>query len=261
MANNHFEGTGVLKLRQVTPVIKALFSGYDLDPTYPGNGSASIAMGDNLNFYPNWEDLGDDLINLCKELKLDISENNFVGIWKDVELLMKHFGVVDRPECQAFLLDIENQVSGSDEPERRWLFDLAQFLDDGHGLEYMTFEAAWYCDKLRLGEQGGVGSFDSSEFGYSSTSHFAAIAGTSIYKALIDKDYAAVGRHVYDQTNAILRGITDEQARHETARAAIRNLNVQYDGIKPHVGPSSNDEPNPMKLRMINAAREMFGGK
>src|SRR3546814_10790690 len=38
MANHYCEGTGVLVLERVTPVIKALFGAFALDQNYPGNG-------------------------------------------------------------------------------------------------------------------------------------------------------------------------------------------------------------------------------
>lgn len=44
MANNHYEATGVLVLDRVTPVIRALFGGFQLDADYPGNGDAYIAL-------------------------------------------------------------------------------------------------------------------------------------------------------------------------------------------------------------------------
>jgi hypothetical protein len=34
MANNYSDETGVLRLKQVTPVINALFGPYELDATY-----------------------------------------------------------------------------------------------------------------------------------------------------------------------------------------------------------------------------------
>ena len=40
MANNYNEGTGVLVLERVTPVIKALFGAFALNEGHPGNGQA-----------------------------------------------------------------------------------------------------------------------------------------------------------------------------------------------------------------------------
>lgn len=43
MSNSYYDLTGVLRLKQVTPIIKALFGGLSLDPDYPGNGEAYFA--------------------------------------------------------------------------------------------------------------------------------------------------------------------------------------------------------------------------
>jgi len=38
MSNNYSDATGVLVLDRITPVITALFGGFNLDETYPGDG-------------------------------------------------------------------------------------------------------------------------------------------------------------------------------------------------------------------------------
>ena len=63
MANNYYEGTGVLVLDHVTPVIKALFGTFALDESHPGNGQAYIALIAETND-PRWTDVLDGLEEL-----------------------------------------------------------------------------------------------------------------------------------------------------------------------------------------------------
>ncbi|MBN0091635.1 hypothetical protein JTL65_33545, partial [Pseudomonas aeruginosa] len=67
MANNYYEGTGVLVLDRVTPVIKALFGAFALDENHPGNGQAYIAQIAETND-PRWTDVLDGLENLATQL-------------------------------------------------------------------------------------------------------------------------------------------------------------------------------------------------
>ncbi|BGD46986.1 TPA: hypothetical protein ACSQFP_003713 [Pseudomonas aeruginosa] len=64
MANNYYEGTGVLVLNRVTPVIKALFGAFALDENHPGNGQAYIAQIAETND-PRWTDVLSCRFRLC----------------------------------------------------------------------------------------------------------------------------------------------------------------------------------------------------
>jgi hypothetical protein len=44
MAQNYYDGTGVLVLDKVTPVIRGLFGLFRLDETYPGDGRVYIGV-------------------------------------------------------------------------------------------------------------------------------------------------------------------------------------------------------------------------
>ena len=90
MANNYYEGTGVLVLERVTPVIKALFGAFALDEGHPGNGQAYIAqIAETTN--PQWPDVLDGLesVSLCTGYMLD---------GKKVDLLPYGYKAVEKAE-------------------------------------------------------------------------------------------------------------------------------------------------------------------
>jgi hypothetical protein len=93
MANNYYDATGVLMLERVTPVITALFGGFDLDESYPGDGQAYIARLSESSD-PQWSDVLEALTDLASQLDLpvpddDDSENDPMGTI--IEVLAKHF--------------------------------------------------------------------------------------------------------------------------------------------------------------------------
>lgn len=71
MANNYYDATGVLVLDRVTPVITALFGGFKLDASHPGDGQAYIALVAEDN-NPSWEDLCEGLSELATSLGLPL---------------------------------------------------------------------------------------------------------------------------------------------------------------------------------------------
>lgn len=100
MANNYYDATGVLILDRVTPVITALFRGFQLDANYPGNGQAYIARISESSS-PSWSAVLDGLITLAAELDLpapggdeedDDSDGNEPLFRMVLNRLAEHFG-------------------------------------------------------------------------------------------------------------------------------------------------------------------------
>ena len=74
MANNYSDATGVLILQQVTPVITALFSGFNLDATYPGNGQAYVAdVSEDTDH--SWDTICENLAALSESLGLALPDD------------------------------------------------------------------------------------------------------------------------------------------------------------------------------------------
>ena len=102
MANNYYEGTGVLVLERVTPVIKALFSAFALDETYPGNGAAYIAQIAENND-PQWTDVLDGLEDLAVQLGIPMPDDEELSIPSLLERLASHFGAEQDAELENLI--------------------------------------------------------------------------------------------------------------------------------------------------------------
>lgn len=74
MANNYYDATGVLLLDRVTPVITALFDGFNLDEAYPGHGEAYVARISEDND-PQWDAIRDNLAELARERSATFPED------------------------------------------------------------------------------------------------------------------------------------------------------------------------------------------
>ncbi len=210
MANNYYDATGVLVLDRVTPVISALFGGFKLDASYPGEGQAYIALVAEDN-NPSWEDLCEGLSELATSLGLPLPDDS-----QTVEPLLAslslHFGA-DQDEALAHLIEHHQFEDAADLDA---LLLIATRFDDGHGLQEIRFEGCWHCSKPRLFNFGGDAQFFSKEFEAYSASSQALQFGDAIRQALLKQDLDAVANHFTREVRRLLAGIQDESARAQT---------------------------------------------
>lgn len=230
MADSYYEGTGVLVLQQVTPVIKALFSGFQLDPRYPGNQHVYIAM-QSFEGLPEWDNIGQSLLTLARELEM-------AGIDEDVPIerllvqLSEHFlpkrhGVDISATREAFddvMRAILKSIDFDETPCLKDLFVLAHLLDDGHGLERIEFEAGITCSKLWLGEFGGDGLFISKLVELRSDSRSIITLGRALLAALRNNDTEQAAKYLLSDVCDNLNGISCEQQRAQVRAALARGL-------------------------------------
>lgn len=229
MADSYYEGTGVLVLQQVTPVIKALFSGFQLDPHYPGNQQAYIAM-QSQEETPEWDNICESLVALAHELEL-------AGIDEDVPIerllvqLSEHFlpkrHAADISAAHAAfdntMQTVLRGIDFDDTPCLKDLFVLAHLLDDGHGLGSIEFEASRTCSRPCLDEFGGDGLFISKEVELHSDSGSAIHLGRALLAALRNQDTELAAKHLLNDICDSLNGISCEQQRAQV-RAALGRL-------------------------------------
>jgi hypothetical protein len=220
MANNYYDATGVLVLSQVIPVIKALFSVFNLDESYPGNGEAYIArMSESDN--PEWDDVREGLADLAIQLGLIVPKQDGEPT---IETLLRTISTYfDADEDEVLEQFIEDQ-SFDDDIDLDALFLIATRFDDGHHLEAIMFEGCWYCSKSRLFEFGGIGRFLSREIRLSGTSSQALELGQSLRKALLAADIEEASRLVTQETGNLLAGISDESLRSSLRQRVAERL-------------------------------------
>lgn len=207
MANNYYDGTGVLVLDKVTPVIRALFGGFKIDPDVPGDGKAYICEIAESND-PVWDGVRDELVELAGSLNIPLPEQGDADIGTVLEVLAEHFDSDD--DDLANLIEHHNFEGYADLDA---LFLIATCFDDGHNLTAIQFEGCWHCSKPRLFEFGGNGSFISRQVALSITSTQAVALGEKLHQALTENDLNAAAALIVGETEKVLAGINDPDVR------------------------------------------------
>ncbi|MGZ3129318.1 hypothetical protein [Pseudomonas aeruginosa] len=220
MANNYYEGTGVLVLDRVTPVIKALFGAFALDASYPGNGEAYIAQIAETND-PQWDDVLEGLADLAATLGLDLPDQQGDSpLSSALEVLAEHFGA-DQDEELENLIEHHQFEDGA---ELEALFLIATCFDDGHHLSAIQFEGCWYCSKPRLFEFGGNGCFLSREVRIFRTSSEASQLGHRLRNAILASDAEEASAVIALEDANLLAGIHDESFRLKVRQRVAERL-------------------------------------
>lgn len=179
MAQNYYDWTGVLNLKQVTGVIQALFGGADLDAAYPGNGQAYIAEMSEGSCL-RWDEIHEALVELAESYELEVTEDARECIKACAVLLAEHFGHSSEKVIEV----LDGQVFDEDRPELTVLFELAQLFDDGHEITSVETEGAYHCSKPRLHEFGGNGLFIGKHVVVQRSSSSAIADGSGLESAL-----------------------------------------------------------------------------
>jgi hypothetical protein len=251
MANNYEEMVGTMRVKAVTPVIRALFGCYNLDESYPGNGEVYIARGEFMDRAAIWESLREDLKGLFSSLGLPFpafADEEMGGVDVDVfgsnlaqifTVLFKHFGTDQHPHALEHT-NYMKSVDPYETPELKWLFELAALMDDGHGLESYQVDAAWYCSKPRLGEFGGWSEYQGPHYFAFSSSTVAGTYGPSINQAIADGQYGAAVNQITQVTERMLTGFKDPTVQRRVALGVSQKLNTVYNPI-PATQEASNE--------------------
>lgn len=215
MANNYYDGTGILILDRVTPIITALFGEFNLDATYPGNGSVYISLIAETNS-PGWDSITCNLLDLAEQLDIEIDDADDPKI----EAVLDAFATFFRGQDNDDLANLIEHHGFEHEADIDALFIIASCFNDGHNLKAIAFEGCWRCDKPRLFEFGGNGHFISREVDLSGNSSRVIEIGRELQQALVDGDVEIASAVVAAETTRLLAAVTDHTVR-ETLRARV----------------------------------------
>jgi len=219
MANNYYEGTGVLMLDRVTPVIKALFGAFALDENYPGDGLAYIARIAETND-PQWSDVLDSLQTLATQLDIPVPDEDEPTLAPLLERMAVHFGTDQNEELENLIE--HHQFEDSTDLEALLL--IATCLNDGHNLVAIQFEGCWYSSKPRLFEFGGDGCYLSRDLTVSRSSTQALQLGEQLHKAILAADVEEASALIALEAASLLAGICDEPLRMTVRRRIAERL-------------------------------------
>lgn len=218
MANCYYDATGVLCLKTLTPVIKALFGPFNLDESSPGGEVyiANIAEDSNTS----WDAVLENLTDLAAELKLTPPEDAEGSIEEYLHLLAKHFGA-DQDEALGNLIEHHDFDNDADLEE---LFIIAQRFNDGHGLHAIKYEGCWHCSKPRLFEFGGHGSFIGTHCRLNQSSTHAVTLGAELEDALEAGDLDKSAELILTEIDRLLNGLSKEDVREALRVKVSRQL-------------------------------------
>lgn len=219
MANNYYHATGVLMLDRVTPVITALFGGFNLDGSYPGGGQAYIARISESNDQ-QWSDVLEGLTDLAATLDLPVPDEEDPSMELILGVLAKHFGADQDLE----LLNLIEHHQFEDSADLEALRLIASCFNDGHNLAAIQFEGCWHCSRPRLFEFGGEGCFLSRELNLFSASTQALNLGLELRQAILADDLDKAADRIAKETLTLLAGINEEPLRNRLHSRVVERL-------------------------------------
>jgi hypothetical protein len=224
MSNSYYDLTGVLRLTQATPVIKALFGGMNLDPEHPGHGEAYFCQISESTSQ-TWEDVLEQLDELATALGVtpepaaEDEDDADALLWA----LAKHF---KGDEKEAFAALMEGSTF-DEEADLESLFVLARAFDDGHGLSAILYEGCWHSDRPRLFEFGGDGGFIGQQLTVSGTSTLFMQLGESLEAALLHGSVDEATAHLVRHVDQLLGGLDSAEYRQQIRAALGASLAAQ----------------------------------
>ncbi len=205
MANDYYDMTGTLRLKQQTGVIDALFGGLRLE-SEPAGAISFRCMSEEDTM--SWDAIFEALEDLASNLNINAPFGSSTTDDPKGDLLWAlaaHFNASQNEEL-ASLIDAGGF---DDDASLDALFVLARAFDDGHGLTGIQYEGAWICDKARLGHFGGDGGFIGTQIGIGGSSTQFADLGEAIETALCGADHNQAAELLRKHVGQILAGITD----------------------------------------------------
>lgn len=221
MANAYFDVTGTLRLRQVTPVIMALFGGFSLDPSEFRSGSLPFARLSDVSS-PTWSDVASALANLARSWGLDVPADYDDDLEEVLELVAAHFGKQDQVRMRHVIESIEG--AGEEELDTVLLYEIARQFDDGHGLEAIAWQGAWHSDRAVVDGFGGCGGYVGEHVHVAQSSDRAVTLGPVLDAALGNNEIAGAVSVIAGELELLLDGIADADKRKAVCRLLSREL-------------------------------------
>jgi hypothetical protein len=218
MSNSYYTATGILILDKITPVIRALFEGYRMDESNPGDGAIYIARIAEEND-PSWQEISWNLYDLAADLSIALAESDSQNTGVLLQALSPHFHATDDAALRQLIEndDFEDAVSLAA------LFTIATCFDDGHGLKAIKWEGSWDCSRPELFAFGGNGLYLSKSVAMNSDSTQALTLGEKLHAALVAGNWEQAAAHLESEVSEWLGGIRDESLR-ATVRRCLSTL-------------------------------------
>jgi len=219
MSDSYHKGTGELTLQKVTPMIEALFAGFEVTWDEDVMGACiSFSLQSQL---PDWGGVHEKLKDLASSMKLLLPDDSDGSLLEYVYLFITHFNLDDDP----FFENIDNyRFEGL--PDLEMLFDLAIRFDDGHKLESIDFEESWYDPEVNYEGPGGVGRFISRDVVFRKHPCKAAHFAQPLFNALSGGHLELAATNLFFEIYPLLLSIKDDVTRQKVRQHFIDKLNT-----------------------------------
>ncbi|MDP2759891.1 MAG: hypothetical protein Q8O64_05725 [Sideroxyarcus sp.] len=224
MANCYSDGTGLIRLKKITPVIKAIFGAFEVRDYE--DGLAFIQQESESSHSTSYGGICEQIGNVDRD---DILSSEEV---QDVILgFAESFG--KRAEVEVLIKDCTFAFDPEEDANLVFLFDLAQILDDDHGMTEISFSAGWHGDRMRLGYFGGFGEVINKDFKCASGSGSAEHLAERMTPAIQRGDVAEIAGILRKRVGVMIDGIADPALREKVREQLLQDT------------PSSTEVPKP----------------
>lgn len=260
MANNYTDGTGTLvfdgepKLSPVSAII------FDHIHQYDKKYAHGFFLEEGAYVSP--EDLAESLIDYALSLVKDDASSKTLK--RKLEKAKKDSHAYDHKAIQKLpILLREAGVPVNDALAEAIVNEATHPIDYVHAviddkdsnLLAVSYEEAYSCDKMRLGEFGGVGYFYSRNVHFVSSSSQTVGYGADLDKAIEDRNLPAMTALVSQHLAKTLGAILDPDIRSQVAEKLLSGeaLHIVEDGVVSQVDgdgrkPASLPENHGVKL-------------
>jgi hypothetical protein len=220
VANNYFDATGVLLLKEITPVITAFFGMFNIGESAVHDEVYIACISEDTSC--SWSTLLENVEELATAMGISIKNARFDkggariedGGAQEVEsegpdhrqMILDLAGCLGvkagTPQAELvarFIDEMESQLDENPDLDPDELFDIAIALDDGHGLRGIKWEGCWYCDEARLFEFGGLGCYTGRHASMSTDSTEAMTYGSILDRHVKAKDFRSAAELIHDR--------------------------------------------------------------
>lgn len=203
----HYQGTGEVILKNITPVIKCLFGPFGIKKNtkrYPVRCTIVVKHENDIL----WSAIQNNLVYLIKKLgqfhwiKADQSIINCLNTLADLYIQSKK-------ENSEFK-DRINYISFKGVADLKILHYLALNLNDGHGLELIYFESAKYSDEFQLDAFGGEFIYINPAFKLERTISDIRKCANIVGQAVFNSDLVSTSNWLYAELDNLLDNIKDK---------------------------------------------------
>ena len=221
-----FVGTGTAELKVFTPLIQTIFSPYHIDVEHLTSEKDGEYIYVVISFFddniPTWESYREQFILFAKTLKIDVMKDSSI---KDVINLLPKEYKVSEDKLNVFLHKSfdDDFVNNSKNrfPGLGLVFTLAQLLDDGHGLQSVSFQGAQYLESfdVEIDAYSGDAEYHGKHFSRYMSTFDCEIEGESIDSSLEDASTSRAAYSIASSVYSMLNiGLTDATLKPELLR-------------------------------------------